>query len=532
MHGSISRVRRRNYVVIFTFMPILLRRFVISLAAGCALFATQPDSATRRWWAHVTALANDSLQGRDTGSEGYRKAAAYVVDQFERSGLKPAGEHGFYQTVPLHEVRFRADQSTVELVRANGPEKLQWLRQISVPARLGTPESIDAPLIFAGSGDPPADIDLQGSILVQMSGGAGGGRGAGRGRGGARAAGIGTLSIDTIAGPEPPRWPVQYAVQMTIRDSSAAAGRGNGGAAGGLAMRLNPDAAPQLLAGSGHTYKELTDLRDQQQPLPWFKIGASLKAHLVFDAIDLESDNILGVLPGSDPALAKEYVVVSAHLDGYGIGEPWGTDKIYNGAFDDAAYVATLIDMAQRLHESGVKLKRSLLFCVVTGEEKGLLGSKYYTAHLTIPKEQLVADINLDQLRPIFPLRTLTMLAIDESTLGDTVKQVAAGMDIKIQPDPEPGRNLLRRSDHYDFMQIGVPSTGFIFGYVPGTADEAAYREWYAKRYHTPLDDLDQPWVPEAAAKFNDFFNKLVATLANASERPQWKPGSSFAKGN
>lgn len=297
-------------------------------------------------------------------------------------------------------------------------------------------------------------------------------------------------------------------------------------------MRFNPEAAPSLFEGSGHTYKELTDLREQEKPLPWFTIPATLKAHLVFDAVDLQSDNILAVLPGSDPVLSKEYVVVSAHLDGYGIGEPWGTDNIYNGAFDDAAYVATLIDMAERLHDSGTKLKRSLLFCVVTGEEKGLLGSKYYTAHLTIPKEQLVADVNLDQLRPIFPLHTLTMLAIDESTLGDTVKSVAATMDIKIQPDPEPGRNLLRRSDHYSFMQIGVPSTGFIFGYVPGTPDEAAYREWYARRYHTPLDDLNQPWVPDAAAKFNDFFNKLVGTLADAGARPQWKPGSSFAPGH
>ena len=297
-----------------------------------------------------------------------------------------------------------------------------------------------------------------------------------------------------------------------------------------MALRFNPDSAPLLFEGTGHTYQELLGLREQEKPLPWFTIPATLKAHLVFESRDLQSDNIIAALPGADPALAKEYVVVSAHLDGYGIGEPWGTDNIYNGSFDDAAYVATLIDMAERLHESGTKLKRSLLFCVVTGEEKGLLGSKYFTAHPTVPREQMVADINLDQLRPIFPLHTLTMLALDESTLGDTVKTVAGAMDIKIQPDPEPGRNLLRRSDHYSFMQIGVPSTGFIFGYVPGTADEAAYREWYARRYHTPLDDLNQPWVPDAAAKFNDFFNRLVATLADAPDRPHWKPGSQFAK--
>ena len=197
-----------------------LRRWAVFAIAG-VLFATEPNSATRRWWAHVTALSNDSLQGRDTGSEGYRKAAAYVVTQFERNGLKPAGEHGFYQTVPLHEVRFRADRSTVELARANGSEKLEWLRQISIPARLGTPESIDAPLVFAGSGEAPEGLDLKGKILVQLER-----RREARGRAwprrcATRTAGIaGTLSIDTIAGPEPPRWPVQYAVQMTIADGA------------------------------------------------------------------------------------------------------------------------------------------------------------------------------------------------------------------------------------------------------------------------------------------------------------------------
>ncbi|HEX3875726.1 MAG TPA: hypothetical protein VHW24_01990, partial [Bryobacteraceae bacterium] len=259
------------------------------LVVGAALWATEPNAATRRWWAHVTALSNDSLQGRNTGSEGYRKAAAYVVQQFERNGLKPAGEKGFYQTVPLHEVRFRADQSTVELARANGGEKLGWLTDISIPARLGTPETIDAPLVFAGSGETPADLDLKGKILVQLGGG-------GRGAGGPRNGIAGTMSIDTTGGPEPPRWPVQYAVQMTIAD--AAAGGGRGGAGGGLALRFNPASAVKLFEGSGHTYKELLEAREAQKPLPWFALPGTLKAHLVFDSVDLQSDNIVAALPG------------------------------------------------------------------------------------------------------------------------------------------------------------------------------------------------------------------------------------------
>jgi Zn-dependent M28 family amino/carboxypeptidase len=109
------------------------------------------------------------------------------------------------------------------------------------------------------------------------------------------------------------------------------------------------------------------------------------------------------------------------------------------------------------------------------------------------------------------------------------VKQVAGTMGIRIQPDPEPERNLLRRSDHWSMMQIGVPAVGFIFGYEKGTPEEVIYRRWYAERYHSPADDLNQPWLPEAAAKFNDFFGKLVESVANAGERPQWKAGSPHA---
>jgi Zn-dependent M28 family amino/carboxypeptidase len=248
-----------------------------------------------------------------------------------------------------------------------------------------------------------------------------------------------------------------------------------------------------------------------------------------FTSADLSSDNLMAVLPGSDPKVAGEYVVVSAHLDGYGIGEPWNGDRIYNGAFDDAAYVATLIDLAAKLHESGRKLRRSVLFLVVTGEEKGLLGSKYFALHPTLPKDKLVADINLDQLRPIFPLKTLTAIGLDESNLGETVRRVAAAMSIRIQPDPEPERRLITRSDNYSLMQIAVPAVGFVFGYEPGSPEEAIYRRWYAERYHSPADDIHQPWDPPAAAKFNDFFDKLVEVVANATERPQWRPGSPFA---
>jgi Zn-dependent M28 family amino/carboxypeptidase len=477
---------------------------VFALTIG--LFATEPNEATRRWWKHVVALSGDDLQGRDTGSEGYVKAARYVVTQFERAGLRAAGENGYYQSVPLHEIRLIPDGSKAELLRADGVTPLQWLHQFTMRMQEGMPDHIEAKLVFAGGGEAPAGWDARGRLVVSLNG-------FGPRRAPADAAG--TISIDNPHALEPPRWPLQYAVAMRLAATAAAR-------PGGLSLRFNPADAELLFQGSGHTYKELAELASQGKPLPWFELPATFRATVKSRSADLNSDNVLAVLPGSDAALAKEYVVVSAHLDGYGLGEAWGTDNIYNGAFDDAAYVATLIDLAEKLHDAHTRLRRSILFCVVTAEEKGLFGSKYFAEHPTVPKEQMVADINLDQLRPIFPLHTLTTLALDQSTLGDTVKEVAASMSIRIQPDPEPGRNLLRRSDHWNFMQIGVPAVGFIFGYEKGSPDEAAYREWYAKRYHSPLDDLNQPWIPEAAAKFNDFFDKLVAAVANAEARPRW----------
>src|ERR1035438_1423260 len=119
---------------------------------GLALLATEPNEGTKRWWGHIVALANDGMEGRDTGSEGYRKAESYVTTQFEKAGLKPAGENGYAQPVALHELRFQAAESSVELVRPEGVTKLQWLRQISVPARLGLPEKLEAGLVFLGDG--------------------------------------------------------------------------------------------------------------------------------------------------------------------------------------------------------------------------------------------------------------------------------------------------------------------------------------------------------------------------------------------
>jgi Zn-dependent M28 family amino/carboxypeptidase len=173
--------------------------------------------------------------------------------------------------------------------------------------------------------------------------------------------------------------------------------------------------------------------------------------------------------------------------------------------------------------------KRSILFIAFTGEEKGLLGSRWFVAHPTVPGAQLAADVNLDQLRPLFPLNILTAEALGDTTLGATARAVAAPMHIEIRPDLEPERNLLARADQYPFLGIHVPAISFIFGYDPNSEAEGRYREWYRLRYHRPQDDITQPIDFAAAAKFNTFFYRLTLTIANDGSRPAIYPTSSFA---
>jgi len=494
-----------------------VRLAALILATALLVAATKPTPATQRWWSHIQALANDGMEGRDTGSEAYRRAARYVATQFDRLGLMPTGQQGFFQSVPMHSVRLSVPQSKIELERKGAARSLEWLRQVTVTANAALPQKVEAPLVFVGSASYANELDIKDKIVVELN--APLLEGAQRVVSTPPAGSAGLLGIDSPLGPEPARWPVAYAVAVSLAPPAASP---NPEAAPVPVLRFNPQFADLLFEGSGHTYKELLDLSVQGMTLPNFPLTATLRTTMHFDTAEIASDNIAGVLPGSDPVLAGEYLALSAHLDGYGIGEPVKGDRIYNGAFDDAAYVATLLDFAESVRDSHTKLRRSLLFLIVTGEEKGLLGSRYFTEHPTIAKERIVANVNLDQLRPLFPLKSLTTLALDESTLGDTVRQVAESMGIRIQADPEPARNLLRRSDHWNFMQIGVPAVGFIFGYEKGSPEEAIYRDWYANRYHKPADDLNQPWDPAAAAKFNQFFARLVEAIANADDRPRW----------
>ena len=509
-----------------------------SLCAALVVFLTfmataqsqpKPDAATAAWWAQTVALSNDSMEGRDTGTEAYERAAQYVADQFKAAGLKPAGDNGtFFQRVPMHQIDLDNEKSSVEIFSAKGKSAtLHFTTDVTTVPR-EQPSNVEAPLVFVGYGMPPTDLDLKGKIAVFFNNTpvdlAPADRETYTGRrlrALAQAGVAAVISIDNPAAIEPFHWPAAYARSVTLAGASAP----NTNAP--ILIRINPASLNTLFAASGHKPSDIVTNGGKGAPLAIFPLNQSARIRLTSTSNDISSPNILAILPGSDPILAPEYVALSAHLDGYGYGTPVVGDNLYNGTLDDAAYVALLIEVAKDLQHKAPA--RSLLFCIFTGEEKGLLGSAYFTQHLTVPKDNIIANLNLDQLRPIFLLNILTMEGLNDSTLGDTVRTVAAPFKIEIRPDLETERNLFRRADNYNFVRIGVPIASFVFGYDKGSPEEVTYRDWYARRYHKPQDDIKTPIDWDAAAKFNRFYTALTVNIANAPTRPQWLSSSPYS---
>jgi Zn-dependent M28 family amino/carboxypeptidase len=205
-------------------------------------------------------------------------------------------------------------------------------------------------------------------------------------------------------------------------------------------------------------------------------------------------------------------------------------DTIYNGAMDDASGVASVIEIARLLKESNAKPKRSVLFMAQTGEEKGLLGSRYFAAKPTVPFSKIVADINLDMFLPLYALKVIEVQGLTESSLGETVKAAAADVGVEVQTDREPEQNRFIRSDQYSFIRAGIPALAFKFGYEFGSPEETIRRTWVRDVYHKPNDDLKQPVDVEAAAKFNRVILGLLQRVANDPARPHWNDTSFFKR--
>ncbi len=519
-----------------------------SLARPAEPAATGPGRFDgRSWWAHVKALADDRLEGRETGSPGLGEAESYVVDQLRKAGLEPAGADGaFYQKVEFESRRVIEKDSSAALVRGGRVEPLVLGEDAILSARVDLAPEVEAPLVFVGYGlrvpekgyDDLAGLDLAGKVAVLLNGSPAEIPGplashyqTNRERWRAfREAGIvGVVSVPNPASMDIP-WSRMAANRarsaMEVRDPAFHETEG-----AKLAMVVNPARAEPLFAGTGHTFAEIADLARDRKPLPRFPLGVSIRVKARVEKQTVESANVVAQMPGTDPARKGEDVVLSAHVDHIGVGEPIGGDRIYNGAMDNASGTAVLLDVASSLARSPDRPKRSLLFVFVTAEEKGLLGSKYFTARPTVDLASMIADVNVDMFLPIVPLRRLTVWGLDESDLGDAVRAAAAAHGVEVQSDPEPQRNIFIRSDQYNFILHGIPALMMAVAPDPGSAEQVTlFRDWLTHRYHAPSDDTSQPVDLAAAGLYEDVVCTLVLDVANADRRPEWKPDTFFRR--
>ena len=559
------KLRSVVWVATIVLSLVPLRALAQSTDAATSTTAARGNTADEArgkiWWAHVRYLADDSMRGRMTGSAEYLKAAAYVVDKFKSYGLQPAGvDGGFYQPVHFNVQRVLADKSSVSLIAGGKAEPLVLGTDAILGSRSPQLKHVDAPLVFIGYGlhlpevkyddfdSPEVPLaSLKGKIVVYVNGGPSNlpgplksfARTSPFAAALLKAGAVGAISIPTpksmdFGWQRVASGASQPGMRLAPAPDAAAVARKHPALADEnepmFSATFNPAEAEKLFVGTGHTFAEILALADAQKPIPRFPLGKSLEATVVAETSHVVSPNIIGKLPGSDPKLAAEYVIVSAHLDHLGVGAPINGKSIYSGAMDDASGVAAVLEVARQLASGAARPQRSILFMIFTGEEKGLLGSRYYAGHPTVPEGSIVADLNSDMFMPIFPLKKLHVQGLEQSTLAAEAQKVGAAQHIIIAPDPEPDRNSFIRTDQYSFVQAGIPALAFKFGWTSGSPEYKAWRTWLAQRYHSTEDDLSQPVDFAAAAEYVDFLGALATQVADDPDKPHYLATSFFRR--
>jgi len=511
---------------------------LVALVAATACAQTEADA----WWADVGALAHDSMRGRETGSPEHRRAAEYVAAAFRRAGLRAGGADGYFQPVGFTVRTIDESRSTLAVVRDGVVEPVV----LGVDAYLNTRSvgttSVDAPVVFAGYGlrlpeyghDDLAGLDLTGAVVAYLPGTPRGipGPVASDARSRMwqtlRAAGaVGMLAFYGATGGSDIGWERRVArrlaPQMTLADTALDALAGLR-----LAVTMRAARGAELFTGTSHTLAALAARADSGLPLPHLSLPITIRATVAAATAMVESDNVVGILPGSDSVRRGEYVVLTAHLDHVGVGDPVAGDSIYNGAMDNASGAAMLLWVARTI--AGTAPARSIVFLAVTGEEKGLLGSKYYAQHPTVPSGTIVANLNTDMFLPIIPLRAVIVNGLAESDLADDVRAAAASTGVAVIPDPEPERNAFVRSDQYSFIRAGIPALSLKVGFERGSPEHERVLAFRRQRYHSPSDDPAQPVDLEAAGAFQALYARLVRHVADRPTRPAWNRDSFFGR--
>ncbi len=492
--------------------------------------------------AHIEFLASDSLEGRETGTRGYDISAEYVATLFRAMGLQPVSNKGWFQQVPF--VANLVDEKSAKF-SINGKEFALRQDVRFGPARKGGTEAVEGDIVFAGFGidDPKNDqndykgIDVKGKIVAVLSGfpkGMASDVGAHYGRSKAKMAeargAIGIVTVRTLETEKTRPWarnlndPQHPSMGWAQADGS----RFDEAPAIRFSAQLGDKAAQELFATAPKKLEAILAEADKDKGRPkGFKLKANAKIERTTSSATVTSPNVIGMIPGSDPALAGEYVLLMAHLDHNGVEATKEGDKIYNGAMDNASGTATLLEAARAL-ASGPKPRRSVIFAAVTAEERGLLGSDYLARNPVTAGGKVVAVVNLDMPILLYDFQDVIAFGAEHSTMGDAVAKAAETQGVSLSPDPMPAEGLFTRSDHYSFVRQGVPSVFLMTGFKNG--GEKQFQDFLKTHYHKVSDDLALPFDWNAAAKFARLNTAIAAEIANAPAAPLWYSDSFFGK--
>ncbi|MDZ7628642.1 MAG: M28 family metallopeptidase [Parvularculaceae bacterium] len=519
-----------------------------ALVLGCVTGSDRAGApgAAGRLKADIAWLADDDRQGREAGTPGYDAAADYVEREFASAGLSPGANGGWRQTVPLISTKRDLAAASFALAGVAQTETLLHLTDYII-GRSATQAAFSAEgaLVYAGYGvsapqqgyNDYTGLDVAGKIVVAFAG-------APRGfpsevgayysdtetklQIAAAKGAVGFISIQSVSAAFP--WPVA----VKYADSPAMAWIGPDGEAKTPASSIRATAfmseagAKKLFEGEAFDYFALRTAEAAAGAPKGFALekSARIAGGAIFDKS--RSDNVIGLIEGSDPALKNEIVLLTAHLDHVGIdtgGKP-GDDVINNGAMDNAVGVAVLIEAANMFRRAGKAPRRSIAFAALTAEEMGLIGADYLAHYPSFGEKRIVANVNLDMPVLLYEFTDVVAFGAERSSIGPVVAEAAASMGVKLSPDPIPEEDIFTRSDHYSFVKQGVPSVFLIIGFENGGGD--IFRNFLATHYHAPTDDISLPIRYDQGVRFTELNYRIARALADAEEAPRWNPGDFF----
>ncbi|KPK12823.1 MAG: peptidase M20 [Acidithiobacillales bacterium SG8_45] len=537
---------------------MIYRMFPCMLLLAGAVGATEATIETERLSSIVRELASDEYQGRAPGTAGGKKTVHYLVEKFRALGLEPGGSDGSWTNdVPMIHTLFDGP-GDLKFVVEGEAQPLQQKRDIEV-STVHDIESIaiDSPVVFVGFGayaperdwDDYGDIDLRGKVALYL-----------------------VNDPDFAAQPDEAvagrfgnrrmtyygRWAYKFeeaarrgAVAALVIHETEAAGYGWNVAssspgenyavvAGGESVPpvllqgwLHGDAAAALMQSAGYDLDALR-MRARSPDFEAFEMeGVRFDANASVTVDHFESSNVLALLPGhSHP---DETLMVSAHWDAYGVGEPDEQGRtIRPGANDDALGIAGILEIAHVL-KAGPRLERSVVFAAWTAEESGLLGSSAYAKNPVYPLEKTVANLTLDILNTAGPSRDVVLVGEGQSELEDDLARAAASQGRKVTPESLPENGLFFRADHFPMARGGVPV--LLIMQIAGAADlvdggRQAGKQWIddyiGNCYHQTCDAWNPDWDLRGAAQDIDLFRVIIEDLGNSRRWPQWKAGSEF----